>query len=296
MKKYSLLIIRTKVGDKLGYRAENSVKEINEILSQAKEIDGDKIVILPDILYPYKDEILNIAKKYENTDMIIIVGKTESFIARLISKLIHNPLASLTNNKLGITAVISKNILMDEKIRSLNDIVNRAKHVVEVVYDIPFHVYIYMLYGRLPDKILLAILEPVRIAKFALVGLSGLFINYLFVALTLNLLKAYGIIDPGINHFIASSMGFEASLTWNFILHELWTFRDLKLSKGIVARIKRWLKYHVASIGSFATQTSSVTILSGILGAPLVLSVTIGVMLGFIVNYMVGRFYTWNEK
>lgn len=296
MKKYKLLTIRTKVGDKLGYRSDNSVKEISEILSRAREIDGDKIIIIPDILYPYKDEILNIARKYENTDLVIIVGKNKSFIARLFGRLIHNPLASLTKNKLSITAIISKNILMDEKIKSFNDIIDKAKHVVEIVYDVPLHIYTYMLYGRLPSKILLAVLEPIRIIKFALVGLSGFFINYLTVAQVLSLLTTYSILYQTTSHFIASIMGFETSLTWNFILHELWTFRDLKLSKGLFARIKRWLKYHVASIGSLITQTTSVTILSGIIGAPLLYSVAIGVMLGFIVNYMIGRFYTWSEK
>ncbi len=290
MERYELLYIRTKAGSKTHKVINGKVfSDLKELLEYAKKTNSEKIVILPDIMYPYRDKVVDIIEKYKNADVVIVKGNQGSIFYKILRRFFRK-----RQRMLGLITIVSHKILAESS--SLDDLVKKTEHVVEIVYNVPLKIHIYMLYGILPDKLATILSEPYRIIKFALVGLSGFFVNYYSVEAVLELSKILNYYIPGVTHFLASSTGFETSLTWNYTWHELWTFKDLKLSRSPLARLKRWLKYHVASIGSFITQTSSVTILSGFFGVSTLISVFIGVALGFIVNYLIGRFYTWSEE
>ena len=149
------------------------------------------------------------------------------------------------------------------------------------------------LYNYLSRIYALLLNEFKRMFRFGLVGLTGFFVNLATIYLSRSILMNY--LMKEIATAISSYIGFEVSLTWNFILHEKWTFRDLDLSRSVRSRILRWLKFHIGSLGSMATQVSVVTIMSGFMDYPIYLSLFIGVSLGMLLNYSFSRLYAWRK-
>lgn len=268
-------------------------KDILDEIINNKDIDA--YIFIPDVMKSHSEEIIKLAKIHRDKDLVIVLGNPSSPLMRLLTRFASNPLGEIIGNKLSLVIIIYRKLLdKTDSLRDFQDLLDSATRIVKIVYDIPLYDYVLTVYSRLPRPLLLALLEPVRTIKFALVGLSGVVINILTVQ---NIHESLTLItDPKLRTLLASMTGFEASLTWNFVLHELWTFKDLSLQRNLIGRIIRWLKYHVASIGSFVAQTSSVTLLSGLLGVPLYFSVVLGVGLGFMINYLIGRMYTWKSS
>jgi len=283
------------------YAKKSQLDKIQSSLDKdiLSEIIGDKdtdaYILIPDVMKSHSEEMIKLAKIHRDKDLVIVLGNPSSPLMRLLTKFASNPLGEIIGSKLGLVLIIYRKLLdKTDSIGSLHDLLDSATRIVKIVYDVPLYDYILTAYSRLPRPLLLALLEPVRTIKFALVGLSGVFINILTVQNVHTSLMM--ITDPKLRALLASMTGFETSLTWNFMLHELWTFKDLSLQRNLIGRITRWLKYHVASIGSLLAQTSTVTLLSGLLGVPLHFSVILGVGLGFMVNYLIGRTYTWKSS
>lgn len=151
----------------------------------------------------------------------------------------------------------------------------------------------YKLYShKLPDFIALPLSEISRVLIYTLVGALGILVN-LGVAVSaqralLNSLKTLA--NP-----IASTLGFESSVLSNFVLHELITFKGTDLEKTAVKILERLLKYHFASITSWATQVSTATILPILFGVAFWVAQFIGILLGFVVNFILGYLYTWSR-
>ncbi len=289
----SVIVIDTGFREKFGLKSIRESIKPEKLLDTLRSIYADYYIVLPDILYPYQDYVKRILKRYKDRDLIILKGKPKSIMARLLHSLAYNPLSEFTGDNLGLAVIISRRLVVKAwKAKSLEELVEAASYITKLVYREPVSDYVYMVYGRLPKSLIITMLEPLRMIKFAIVGLSGILINLATITVSLSLLHSSSYVS---SVFIASVTGFETSLTWNFILHELWTFRDLKLDHSFNKTLKRWLKYHLGSIGSFITQTGTITLLSGYMETPLYQSVLIGVFLGFIVNYLVGRLYTWTE-
>jgi dolichol-phosphate mannosyltransferase len=119
--------------------------------------------------------------------------------------------------------------------------------------------------------------------KFAVVGASGVFVN-----LGVVWLLAYMLSIP---HFIASIIGIEASLINNFVWNDLWTFRKRRFGK----RWWRFLKYHVSTVvGTLAQYTVSQLAYYLLLKESL-LSQALGIIVGFIANYLISKKYVWKK-
>ncbi|ADV64974.1 GtrA family protein [Desulfurococcus mucosus DSM 2162] len=141
---------------------------------------------------------------------------------------------------------------------------------------------------RLPRILALPLSEVNRVARFIAVGASGVAVNLAVAELSHRLLQG----NPLIANPIASTAGFEASVLWNFTLHEEWTFKDAGLSsKG---RLVRLIKYHLASIASWMSQVFFATVMPIYLGTPFWLGQAVGVLVGFTVNFILGYIYTWS--
>ena len=67
-----------------------------------------------------------------------------------------------------------------------------------------------------------------RFIKFALVGLSGVFVNLGMLAVFVWL---------GIHRSLASALAIQVSILSNFIVHECWTFSDRRRADGFGRRI-----------------------------------------------------------
>jgi putative flippase GtrA len=151
----------------------------------------------------------------------------------------------------------------------------------------------YSLYSKkLPRLIALPLSEPERTLIYVGVGASGVVVNVLAAEITYRALKeALGLIV----NTIASATGFEVSVLSNFTLNETITFRNTGLEKTWRKILERFFKYHVASLASLACQVSMANILPFLFKTPFWLGQFTGVLLGFIVNFILGYIYTWSR-
>ena len=85
-----------------------------------------------------------------------------------------------------------------------------------------------------------------RFAKFCAVGASGVLVNMGSLALLA------GAIGAQAN--LAAALAIEISINTNFLMNELWTFRDRRDRDVGVAR--RWLRFHLVSFVGAALQWS----------------------------------------
>ncbi len=119
--------------------------------------------------------------------------------------------------------------------------------------------------------------------KFAVVGTSGVLVN-----LGVVWLLSYVLSLP---HFIASIIGIETSLTNNFIWNDLWTFRKRRSGK----RWWRFLKYHASTaVGTLAQYVVSQLAYYLLIKESLI-SQALGILVGFIANYLISKKYVWTQ-
>ncbi|HEX2673727.1 MAG TPA: GtrA family protein, partial [Polyangiaceae bacterium] len=104
---------------------------------------------------------------------------------------------------------------------------------------------LYIEYLRHLLKLRWATLPESRLFRFCVVGASGVLVD-------MSLL--YVLSDPSMfglgltrSKFIAA----EAALTWNFLINDMWTFRDSALQKpGLQAKLRRFLAFNIiCSVG-----------------------------------------------
>jgi dolichol-phosphate mannosyltransferase len=139
------------------------------------------------------------------------------------------------------------------------------------------------IYGRntntATEQLLKYLPKASRLAKFLLVGGSGVLVNmgiYTYVV-RLGVAPAY-----------ASIASVEASILSNYTLNDLWTFRDRRSGKAIV----RLLLFHLSRLAGAATNVVAVALLTG-LGAEPITSNAIGIVLGVAVNYYMSDRVVW---
>lgn len=121
--------------------------------------------------------------------------------------------------------------------------------------------------------------------RFALVGGSGALVNLALMAL---LLGATGDED------VSSIAGIEASILWNFALHEAWTFR-YRFRGGLQGVVSRLAGYHLAVVWGAATTYLVMKSLHEYLGFNPLLGQASGIIAGYIVNYLMSRRLAWRR-
>jgi dolichol-phosphate mannosyltransferase len=127
-----------------------------------------------------------------------------------------------------------------------------------------------------------------RFIQFCLVGLSGVAINMgTFWLLT----RFVGLYD-----LIALILGLVASIVSNFILNDIWTFRDRRIG-SIKATLVRVLKFDLISIGAIAIYYGIYTPLTRFwLGEDSLLALAIAVGVGLIWNFSINTLWTWRNS
>lgn len=119
--------------------------------------------------------------------------------------------------------------------------------------------------------------------KFAIVGVSGVLVN-LGVVWVLSYMLL-------MQHFIASVVGIETSLINNFVWNDLWTFKRRRFGK----RWLRLLKYHGSTaVGTLAQYVVSQITYYALLRESLT-SQALGILVGFIANYLISKKYVWAQ-
>jgi dolichol-phosphate mannosyltransferase len=124
-----------------------------------------------------------------------------------------------------------------------------------------------------------------RIAKFAMVGLSGVLVNE-------GLLWFFTEI-AGLYYLISSAIGIEVSIITNFILNEKWTFSDRIRGGGM---LKRFPKFNLVSIGGLVINMTVLFSLTNFLGVYYLISNLFGILCAFLWNYFVNLRWTWGLR
>jgi dolichol-phosphate mannosyltransferase len=121
-----------------------------------------------------------------------------------------------------------------------------------------------------------------RISKFAVVGISGILVNTLF----LWSFTRYA----GIDYKISSPMAVELAVLSNFFFNNTWTFGD---STGGSPLLARMVKFHVTAAGGFVINWAFLVALTELVDLYYLLSNLVGILAGFLWNYTVNVKWTW---
>jgi len=124
-----------------------------------------------------------------------------------------------------------------------------------------------------------------RIAKFALVGLSGVFVNEGLLWVLTEI--------AGLYYLISSAIGIELSIITNFILNDKWTFSDRARGVGV---LRRFPKFNLVSLGGLVINMIVLFSLTNSLGVYYLISNLFGISFAFLWNYLVNLKWTWGVR
>ncbi|MCS7128254.1 MAG: GtrA family protein [Sulfolobales archaeon] len=289
------VVVRTGILEKAGVSIPEAVDHCDAVMKILS--DGhDYSILVPDLGYtalPIISDVLAVYGKYY--DAIIVIAKPKGPLGAFLTNVGSlNVLEEITGHPNGF-ALIFKNTLVKEFIDCKNiaqTVLSSARRILLVPYEAPMHEVAMAVYGKLPYAIVMLVKEPNIVIKFGLVGLFGSIVNASIVTLTLPQAVS---INPLIGLPLAVLTGFELSLLFNFILHELWTFKGMKFSSSLFKRLIRLIKYHLSSLTSFITQLIVTYVLVNFFGLYIAYASLIGIALGFIANYVLGVTLAWRK-
>ncbi len=131
-----------------------------------------------------------------------------------------------------------------------------------------------------------------RMINFLLIGASGILINLGFFMLAMRLLSAN--FDSSLNYLVlASLIGDEVSIIYNFYLNNLLTFNRIA-GKGKI--MEHLTKFHWISMPTILTNNIILFILYMFFGMGIIISKLLGILAAFIMNYLFNTRYIWREK
>ncbi|MBS7642715.1 MAG: glycosyltransferase family 2 protein [Candidatus Bathyarchaeia archaeon] len=213
-----------------------------------------------------------------------IVSRLATLIARIAIprvRVLRDPLSGFFLFRKGILEGVS---IDPESCKILVEIVAKARDVR--IYELP-----YRFQPRYRGRSKLGLMEWIRyvkhilrlseyrILKFAIIGVTGIIVNLSILALLINYLPVW----------ISGLIAIETSILSNFIANDLWTFSSRR-SKHSMAR--RMIEYHGAvAIG--AVINYSVLVGLTYLGINPIIANMVGILLGFIANYVLSEIVVW---
>lgn len=324
---YEIIIVDDNSPDKTWAEALNYI-DTNDIVIRRINMKGLSSAIVDGVLLSLGDyavvmdadlqhppEVINtMVKKLaeENYDIVIgsryapgggVVGWTKTRLliskgATVIAKILL-PYARKISDPMSGFFMVKRDLIKNNKsvlnpmgFKILLEILEKCKpsKITEVPY-----IFRSRLHGKskLGTKTIIAFIIHVlklsrwRPIKFGVVGLSGMMVN---MATLWVLGTVYPLFIEAL-FVIGSAIAIEVSILWNFMLHEVWTFKDRRI--GSFA--KRTLLFHIAVLpGVIAQYISAVSLRYGLsinpLGAQL-----IGILIGFPVNYVVSELGIWKS-
>ena len=274
-------------------------KKINNVLKNLKS-EIDKVIILDGIIPPQQgiDRILG---ELEENDIVCMKTRTKKgFLARIVSK-IYSIEAKLMMAKDGeiknLYPVIGfKSTVLKECGKIYYPCILQSIFSVNENFKIKIIEYSDVVYGISLKKEIFAIWamlsigrqtgEFYRIFKFALVGISGIFVNEFFLwFLTENF---------GLFYLISSIFAIELSIISNFTLNDFWTFRDRR-KKGVGNTLSRLLKYNVISWSTGSINWIILAILNEFLGVYYLIANLCGIFAAFVGNFILSSIWAWKK-
>ena len=137
---------------------------------------------------------------------------------------------------------------------------------------------IYLVRSRIKET-----LTP-RFVKFLIVGTIGFIINTVVLEI---------LVKAGIRPSIAGGTGAELAIISNFILNNLWTFKEYKIT-SIKQIPKKFIIFNATAFGSVVIQTVTIEIGTRIFGMQIYrVFYVLGVGIGLIWNYIMYNRIVW---
>lgn len=132
-----------------------------------------------------------------------------------------------------------------------------------------------------------------RFLRFAVVGASGVLVNFAFLSIGLWLFAS---LPDSTREAAASALGIVVSIFTNFLLNDVWTWGDRK--KGTRKRdvALRFSTYAVGAGIAAALQFGIAALFREGLGAHVYLAQAAGIAVGTIVNYIISNKLVFKDK
>jgi len=125
-----------------------------------------------------------------------------------------------------------------------------------------------------------------KVFKFGLVGISGIAIN-------LGILQI--LLLAGISGYTALFFAIVTAILNNFIWHDLWTFRDAFRRQGTTTWYRLRL-FYIVSVGGAIINYVIALVLNQTLGMRIDVADLIGILIGFVWNFLANRRFTWGRS
>jgi len=132
--------------------------------------------------------------------------------------------------------------------------------------------------------------EILRFLKFCLVGGSGYGVQ---IGVSILLMELAGL-SAGNLDLLATASGIEVSILSNFVLNDIWTFRDRRVSSAR-ATLVRCLKFHLIGLGYTTFFYAGYTPLTRLLGIHPYIAIPIAAVIGVIWNFSMNLLWTWRK-
>lgn len=120
-----------------------------------------------------------------------------------------------------------------------------------------------------------------RVAKFALVGLTGVVVNLALLA---------GLTEwAGLHYLVSAAIAIEASILSNFALNDAWTFRDRRFGRWW----ERLWRFNLVSLLALVVNLGVLSLFTEALGVHYLLSELVAIGVGFLANYQGNLSWTY---
>jgi dolichol-phosphate mannosyltransferase len=125
-----------------------------------------------------------------------------------------------------------------------------------------------------------------RVFRFGLVGLSGIVVN-------MGVLKLLLMVN--ISEYIALFFAIVLSILNNFLWNDAWTFKASP-QRMVTSIRQRLCSFCTISAGGAIINYSIAILLKQLLGINIYISDLIGILIGFIWNFLINRRFTWGRR
>lgn len=130
--------------------------------------------------------------------------------------------------------------------------------------------------------------DVLRLVKFCLVGLSGVFVG-------LGTLKFFTDV-VGI-HYVASALIAQVtSVTSNFALNRVWTFADRPKENTLLNIAREWFKYLISSSMALGVNLGVLALLTEVFGLYYLLSSLCAIAVATPLNFLVSNYWVWKHS
>ncbi len=128
---------------------------------------------------------------------------------------------------------------------------------------------------------------PIRFIKFCLVGASGTLVYLGLLTLFTEVL--------GLFYIISAAISYETSIITNFVLNDIWTFRDRR-SPGMGKYLYRGLKFNLVSLVGLGIHMAILWFFTEVVGLFYLLSAIFAIAGAMLWNFFINTLWTWRAK